>query len=370
LAYSPVLIVEDNIKSSEPTDGNYLEEFLDFCQYQRSLADNTIRSYRWDLKQWTTWLRDRDLDLIRVKIRDIDNFFISLRKEGRSVGSINRKIYCLKMFYRYLQRIEIIEKNPLDFMKNIRQPKHLPKYLTKEQQEALIQVLDDRYHPYKWGKWLKIRDRLMILLLLDTGVRISELCAIKKTDIDLEEGSIRIFGKGAKERFVILSERCIDLIKGVLQDDLREIDGFPLGKGKSKLDIFRSEILALLKNGSTQTCLARKYGTTEANLCRWLQKNREIKTYGSDEILFSNQQGRQLNTRHAFRLVQEIGERAGINGLYPHLLRHTYATNLLRKGGDLLLIREALGHSSVATTEIYSHLGQEEYKSKLRALIN
>lgn len=311
MVYSPVLIVGDSIKSSEPIDGNYLEEFLDFCQYQRSLSENTVRSYRWDLKVWTTWLRDSDMELTRVKVKDIDKFIISLRKEGKSVGTVNRKIYCLKMFYRYLQRIEIIEKNPLDFVKNIREPKRLPKYLTKEQQEDLLQASDGGYHPSKWGKWLKNRDRLMILLLLDTGVRISELCAIKKTDIDLEEGSIRIFGKGAKERFVILSRRCIVAIG------------------------------ECLKNGN-----------------------------GSDEILFFNQQRRRLNTRHAFRLVQEIGERAGIKGLYPHLLRHTYATNLLRKGGDLLLIKEALGHSSVSTTEIYAHLGDQEYKEKLRRLIN
>ena len=274
---------------------------------------NTIRAYEWDLKQFFKHLKDRNLDITGVKVRDIDSFIISLRKDGRGVQTVNRKVACLRSFYEWLRRVEVVKENPLDFVKSLKQPKTLPKYLTEEQQKALLQASNDgsHHHPNKWGHWLKNRDRLMILLLLDTGLRISELCAIKKTDIDLEEGSIRIFGKGAKERFVILSNRCIAAIR------------------------------ECLKNGN-----------------------------GSDEILFFNQQKRHLNTRHAFRLVQEIGERAGIRNLGPHLLRHSFATNLRRKGADLLLIKEALGHASVSTTEIYAHLGEQEYKEKLRQLIN
>ena len=87
-------------------------------------------------------------------------------------------------------------------------------------------------------------------------------------------------------------------------------------------------------------------------------------------FLFSNLRGEHLGSRHAFRIIREIGKKAGIKDLYPHMLRHTHATNLRRKGADLLLIKEALGHASVMTTEIYAHLGNEEYKTKLRQLIN
>jgi len=288
----------------------YVQQFLDFCQYQRGLAVNTINGYRWDLRLFMDWLEGKDLELTAVKIRDVDSFVIALRKEGKSVQTVNRKIYCLKMFYRYLQRIEVIEKNPLDFVKNIRQPKRLPKYLTEEQQKALIGVASRGLnHPrQKWASWLTYRDYLMVVLLLDTGVRISELCKIRKSDINFEEGILRVIGKGSREREVVLSNRCLEAV--------RKCPG----------------------NGSN--------------------------------LLFLNQQGRALGTRHAFRFLRDLGKLAGIANLHPHLLRHTHATNLRRKGADLLLIKEALGHSSVSTTEIYAHIGGQEYKEKLRSLIN
>ena len=151
----------------------------------------------------------------------------------------------------------------------------------------------------------------MVLLLLDCGLRISELCGIRRDDIDLEAGTIRIIGKGDKERRAILSDRCIALLREALKTKLR----------------------------------------------------------GSDFLLV-NSHTNCLGTRHAFRLVQDLGKRVGILNLHPHTLRHTYATNLRRRGGDLLLIKEALGHSSVSSTEIYAHLDEKEYGSKLREFIN
>ena len=131
---------------------------------------------------------------------------------------------------------------------------------------------------------------------------------MRREDINLEDGTLRVLGKGQKERIVVLSDRLIEAI-------------------------------------------------------------RERFNNGSD-LLFFNQWRKQLDTRHGFRIVQEIGERAGIENLHPHLLRHSFATNLRRKGADLLLIKEALGHASVSTTEIYAHLGEQEYKERLRELIN
>ncbi|MGD0915705.1 MAG: tyrosine-type recombinase/integrase [Thermodesulfobacteriota bacterium] len=297
---------------------NYLEEFLDFCQYQRSLSENTIKGYRWDLKQYFAWLQEKGLGVTTVKVFDIDSFIISQRKEGKAIKSVNRKISCLRAFYRWFLRIEAIEKNPVELVQCVKGPKRLPKFLTQGQQEVLIKAAQSIHHHSKWGGphtpwelWLETRDLLMILLLLDTGLRISELCGIKRDDIDLEAGTIRIIGKGDKERRAILSDRCISLLREALK----------------------------------------------------------IRLKGSDFLLV-NSHTNCLGTRHAFRLVQNLGKRVGISNLHPHMLRHSYATNLRRKGGDLLLIRDALGHSSVSSTEIYAHLDETEYGSKLRELIN
>ena len=287
---------------------NYLEEFLDFCLYQRSLAENTIRSYRWDLKQYFNWLEGQHLELISVKIVDVDRFIISLRKLGKGIKTVNRKLYCLRAFYRWLQRIEVIQKNPLDLMQHIREPKCLPKYLTMIQQEALIQASINGFHPkLKWASQQRQRDRLMVLLLLDLGLRVSEVCRLKKEDINLEDGVARIYGKGRKEREVVLSDRCLEALRGSFQSE-------------------------------------------------------------TDFILF-NQQMEPLNSRSVFRMLKQIGKTAGLN-VHPHLLRHSFATNLRRKGADLLIIRDALGHSSVSTTELYSHISGQEYQSKMKELIN
>ena len=286
---------------------NYLEEFLDFCLYQRSLAENTVRSYRWDLKQYFNWLESQHLEFVSVKIMDVDRFIISLRKLGRGIKTVNRKLYCLRAFYRWLQRIEVIQKNPLDLMQHIREPKCLPKYLTMIQQEALIQASSNGYHPNKWASQQIQRDRLMVLLLLDCGLRVSEVCKLRKGDINFEDGVALIHGKGSKEREVVLSDRCIEALRGTFQSE-------------------------------------------------------------TDFILF-NQQLAPLNSRSVFRFLKQIGKSAGLN-VHPHLLRHSFATNLRRRGADLLIIRDALGHSSVSTTEIYAHLGGQEYKEKVRELIN
>ena len=160
-----------------------------------------------------------------------------------------------------------------------------------------------------WGGWLKTRDHLMIILLLDTGLRISELCRIRKGDINFQEGTLLVYGKGSKERLVILSDRCIK----ALRDCLKETNG---------------------------------------------------------DILFLNQRNRALGTRHAFRLVRDIGRRAGISNLHPHMLRHSFASTLRKKGADLQLIQESLGHSSIVTTQMYSHISTDEYKRQLKEFLN
>ena len=289
---------------------DFLTQFLEFCEFSRSLSINTVKSYRWDLRQFMGWIEEKGLEVIGVKIRDIDAFIISLRKTGISAKSVNRKICCLRSFYKYLQRIEVLEKNPLVFVARMKEPRYLPRYLDEGQQKALIEAsLNSKHSRPKWGGWLKTRDHLMIILLLDTGLRISELCQIKKRDIDLQEGTLLVYGKGSKERMVILSDRCIR----ALQECLKEIDG---------------------------------------------------------DVLFLNQQIRPLGTRHAFRLVQSIGKRAGISNLHPHILRHTMASNLRKKGADLQLIQESLGHSSIITTSMYSHISTGDYNQRLRDYLN
>jgi site-specific recombinase XerD len=209
----------------------------------------------------------------------------------------------------------------------------------------------------------------MIHLFLDTGLRVSELCTLEVRNLNLSEGVLKVFGKGSKEREVVLSDRLMKAIREYL-DMVSQIElDHTVGPG-------------LPSRGVNLSAVAKEIGITWSSAYAAIsghsvKRLEQLRSFVDDRIrplpmkyLFFNQQGRPMNTRHVFRLVQKIGSRAGIPDLYPHMLRHTYATNLRRKGGDLLLIKESLGHSSVSTTEIYAHIGNGEYREKLRSLIN
>ena len=345
------------------------EDFLDFLTYQRGLSENTIRGYRYDISEFTKWLEPRGTDLTAVKIRDIDAFCIYLRKErSNSISSVNRKMICLRTFFKYLMRGEIIDRNPFDFVTSIRASKTLPKFLTLPQQEALLLAsINGGYHQ---AGWLAKRDHLMMLFFLDCGLRVSELCGIEIKSLDLGEGILRVMGKGRKERISVLSNRLMNAIKGYLEtvttSNLNRIVGPGLASRGFTFQRVCREMGVSLGTASNDLCHGQSTG-----LLKRVRSFIEEKVMGLPiRFLFFNQHGEPLDSRHAFRIVQEIGRRAGIENLHPHLLRHTFATNLRRKKCDLLLISEALGHASVATTQIYAHLENQEYKERMRELVN
>jgi site-specific recombinase XerD len=206
---------------------------------------------------------------------------------------------------------------------------------------------------------------------LDTGLRISEAVNIRVSDLDLKEGVVRVRGKGNKERIVILSDRVIAAIEKYLKTiDTLELNGtVPPGLCHRGFNILQITKELGIPGGSIYCAINQK--PIRSGLMK------KLKTYIENKVktvplgfLFSNLGGEKLGTRHAFRIIKEIGKKAGIKDLHPHTLRHTHATNLRRKGADLLLIKESLGHSSVQTTEVYAHLGNDEYREKMRQLIN
>jgi site-specific recombinase XerD len=334
---------------------DYLTDFLDFCKYQRGLADNTIDAYRFEVSQYLDWIKTRGLRVNMVKVRDIDSFLISLRKKGEnSIQTVNHKMYCLKTFYRWLQRIEVTKRNPLEVFQNSRTPKPLPRYLTQEEQEALL--LASQNGREQKMNWHAKRDYLMTLFFLDTGVRVSELVNVKMENLNLAEGILKTMGKGSKEREVILSGRLLRAI----QDYFAILNNIEVQN--------RLAPPGLPARGATLTKIYKDLNTKAlSKVQKFIDDN--IRPM-SVKYLFFTSHGDSMDTRHVFRIVQEIGERAGIKNLHPHILRHTYASNLRMKGGDLLLIKEALGHASVMTTEIYAHINDGQYREKLRSLIN
>jgi site-specific recombinase XerD len=348
---------------------NHVEDFLDFLKYQRGLSENTIRGYQYDISAFTQWLELRGTEFTAVKIRDIDAFCIYLRKErSNSISSVNRKMICLRTFFKYLMRSEIVDRNPFDFVTSIRATKALPKFLTLPQQEALL--LASLNGEYREAAWLTKRDHLMMLVFLDCGLRVSELVGIEIKNIDLEEGILTVMGKGRKERISVLSNRLVTAIKEYLEMVTNSNLDRTVGPGLAS----RGFTLQRVCKEMGVSC-----GTASNDLCYGLSTGllKRIRSFIEETImglpikfLFFNQHGEPLDSRHAFRVVQEIGRLAGIENLHPHVLRHTFATNLRRKRCDLLLLSEALGHANVATTQIYAHVENQDYRDRLRELVN
>lgn len=349
--------------------------FLDFTQYVRGRSANTIQSYRYDLSQFLEWVENKGLDPLKIRPVEIDEFFIWLRKEkGNIAASINRKRSGLIALYRWFQRKELIVKNPMEQVTRMKEPKTLPKYLTPIEQEALICAAQNGNGAKRIRAYSKERTHLLILLLLDCGLRIGEACSLKWESVNLNEGTLRVNGKGEKERIAILSDRLLSALKEYL-NRVTEIDlerkirpgiparGLNLAKVAQETGIPFGTVI--------QLTVVRQPESVRGNRERELQTfiEEKVKPLPLQYVLF-NRGGKSLNTRQAFRIIRDIGIRAGIKNLHPHLLRHTFAVNLRRKGGDTMLLKEALGHSSILTTQIYCGFTDGEFRDRMRQLVN
>jgi site-specific recombinase XerD len=356
---------------------DYLQDFLDFTQYVRGRANNTIQGYRFDLREFLTWLQGRGLEPQNVKSTVIDSFLIYLKKEkANSPATVNRKLYCLKNFYKWLLRNDVIQKDPLQYCDRLKEASKLPHYLTPQEQEPLILAAREGTTAQRIGSYARERGYILTLLLLDCGLRIQEACSLKVPDINLEDGTLRITGKGGKERIGILSDRLISALKEYLSK-VTEIDlerknrpGIA-ARGLKLNDVVRGS--GIPWGTVVEIAIANRH-----KLNRNLDggRKRELQTFINEKVkplplkfLLFNRGGKPLNTRQAFRIVREIGRKAGIE-IHPHLLRHSFAINLRRRGGDLMLLKEALGHSSVITTQIYAGFTDGEFKERMRQLVN
>jgi integrase/recombinase XerD len=363
---------EDNgdlfrIGETNPTLMDYKDNFLRYCLQRRSFSENTVRGYEFDLRQYFEWLEKNERQITSISVRDLDAYVIWLKEKGFAATSVNRRISCIKAFYRWLLRMEVVNKNPLEAFDCLKQPKILPRYLSKDEQERLIEAARKGNGEVKW-----VRDRnyLMTLLLLDSGLRIGELCGLEMKNLNLKDGILRVFGKGSKEREVILSDRVLQAMKAFLKNvEKVEFTGNHVGPGLASRG-FKLETVAKALGFSHQKAWGAVRGKGRPTLQKIQTFIRERVQPLPIRILFFNKNGKALGTRHAFRIIKELGEKAGVQGLFPHALRHTFATNLRERGADLLLTKEALGHASVITTQIYAHIGNEKRMQELKRLIN
>ena len=277
---------------------NHSEDFLKYLKIIKKHSDYTITNYQKDLVE----LYNFNNNLLKISEKDRDEYLEYLYKKKLNRNSISRKLSSIRSFYNYLKEENLIKENYFNEIKNPKKESTLPKYAKDNDLEKMFTIFNNETP-------LGQRNTLILETLYATGIRVGELVNIKVNDINKYEKSIKILGKGKKERIVFYGSFCEDALNLYLKD------------GYQKLNKKHSEYLFINKNGS------------------------------------------KLSERYIRIIIDDAVRKCNIEyHISPHTLRHTFATDLLNAGADLMSVKELLGHSSINTTSIYTHVTTEQLK--------
>ena len=273
----------------------YIDEFIDYLRFEKKYSENTISSYKRDLNKLNSYLKK---DFTKLTKADIQKYIQNLSK-NESSNTISRTISSLKSFYKFLEINKYTNTNPLTTIISPKTARKLPKVLSEEEVNKLLDINLNNDFDY--------RNKAMLELMYSSGLRVSELINLTVNDVDLKNSLVRIFGKGSKERIVPLND----------------------------------------------------YATEALNNYILYHRPKLFKQKESN-YLFLNNHGNQMTRQGFFKTLKKIAKEKGIKSeLSPHTLRHSFATHLLKYGADLRSIQELLGHSDISTTQIYTHITNE-----------
>jgi len=338
---------------------NDLQElFFSYSVYQRGLAQNTINGFRSDLATLKAFLSEKKIGVQDLTVSLMDEYINRQVKERQnSPPTIARKIETLKSFFKYLWRTDILIENVMRRIDSPKLKRKLPEFLSEEQQDQLIDYFDKRTSPQGKAPFIHARNKAMTILFLETGLRVGEMVNLRIRDVDFNRDVIRVLGKGQKEAEVYLPIRSKEALQDYIQNARPHI----------------------LRRGSV--CKARdKFAVTRTgkSKVRYLGIYRE-KTDATNALyqdleedagfLFCSHPHKKMDTRAVFRVYNQAGQDLGFR-IYPHLLRHTFASSLRQRGADLLLIKEAMRHASVNTTQIYAHISTERYRAEISKYVD
>ncbi|HEY0876985.1 MAG TPA: site-specific tyrosine recombinase XerD [Zeimonas sp.] len=294
----------DDASASRGADARWIDAFCDAIWLEDGLSRNTLAAYRRDLVALGAWLADsRRVALHGAGTAELQAY-IAARHPASRPSSSNRRLTVFRRFYRYLVRERVRDDDPTLHIRSARQPPRFPKALSERQVEALLAAPDVKTP-------LGLRDRAMLETLYATGLRVSELVGLETVRVALNEGVVRVVGKGDKERLVPLGEEAREWIVRYL----RESRGALLGARAA-------------------------------------------------DALFVTQRGAPMTRQMFWTLVKRYARAAEVHApLSPHTLRHAFATHLLNHGADLRVVQMLLGHADISTTQIYTHVARERLKS-------
>lgn len=287
--------------AADDRDAGVIEAYIDAAWMERGLSENTLAAYRGDLKRFAAWLHGRGAHLLSARRADVLEFLGTL--SAAPPTTIARRLSSLRRFYLFQCREGRLRHDPCARIDAPKLGRRLPNTLTESEVEALIESPD---RESSFG----LRDRAMLEVLYATGLRVSELITLTATQVNRQQGVVRVSGKGNKERLVPLGEEALDW----LEKYLRHARGDILGNRQS-------------------------------------------------DALFPSRAGRAMSRQAFWQSIKRHARKAGIGKpLSPHTLRHAFATHLLNHGADLRAVQMLLGHSDISTTQIYTHVARERLK--------
>ena len=287
-----------------------LESYLRTLRAERNLSPYTLRNYATDLHAFIDFMEEEGGDPLQADRHTLRRYLARLMEANVASGSLTRKVSTIRGFYRYLELAGHLEISPFQGVRGPRRPRRLPSFLNNEDVSALVSAPEANTP-------LGLRDRALMELLYAAGIRVSELVGLAVADVNLGDGLLRVRGKGRKERVVLIGRPARRALKAYLRE------------GRPRL------------------------------------------AAGAEAALFLNRDGGRLSTRGVQWLVRKYALAAGLDQrIFPHLLRHTFATHMLEGGADLRVLQELLGHSNINSTQIYTHVTEQAKRRTIEASLD
>ena len=294
------------------SEKQYVEDFKTYLSVEKNFSEHTLAAYISDIVSYILWLDN--ISCTSVDFNKLREYLHFIQRFDYKKTTIARKIASIRTFYKFLFRERYIDANPALSLSAPKRPKSLPKFLTPEEVEQILNNV-------KIDTPAGFRNRVILELLWATGMRVSELSNLNFGDLNMEENEIRVFGKGAKERIVLMSDRA----KGYLQQYIN----------------------------SARKLIAPNYDIGEIN---------------DDTPLVINNTGYRLQNKTIRKVINEIVEKIELpKKVTPHVFRHSFATKLIENGADLRVVQELLGHAGISNTQIYTHISMKHMKDVYEA---
>lgn len=284
----------------------HVQNFLTFLESEKNASNHTVKNYGIDLREFSLFLDKKTIE--QVDYVDIRSFLATLKDKSYSKSSISRKLACIRSFFKFLTREDVVKANPSAGIATPKREKKLPDFLEPQEVVRLIEA------PAA-GNWEGLRDRAMLETLYSSGLRVSELVGLNHDDLDLFSALVRVRGKGKKERIVPLGQVALKAIQEYIQ-----------------------------------------------------HQPPKLRDNGLKKPLYLNRSGGRLTDRSVRRMILKYCRATGLKKeVSPHMLRHSFATHMLDRGADLRSVQELLGHENLSTTQIYTHVTTKRLKEAYEA---